>query len=378
MHYIERKIESEIVKRLFSGKINIIYGPRQSGKTTLVHHIVESQKINALWLDADMLDVREQISRMTPEKWRNLIGGRNMVVIDEAQRIEDIGLALKILIDNVENVRVVVTGSSAFDLRNRTDEPLTGRKFEYVLLPPSYRELNGEDFLGGRRSLDARLVYGSYPGVLAADGDRERILTSLASSYLYKDVLAIDGIAKSSALDKLIRALAFQIGQEVSYQELGDTVGIDRKTAEKYVDILKRSFVVFELPAYARNLRNEIRKSRKIYFHDTGIRNAVIGNLLPLESRSPEEVGHLFENYLIAERFKMNVNRPVPPRMFFWRTRTQQEIDYIEESAEGLAAWEMKWNAKKAKGTLPASFRAAYPDVQTGFVSTANIEEFLR
>lgn len=377
MNYIERQIEPEIIKRIPSGKVNIIYGPRQSGKTTLVRHLVESQKISTLWLDADMLDVREQVARMSPEKWRTLIGGRSLVVIDEAQRIENIGLSLKILIDNVKDAQVIVTGSSALDLRNRTDEPLTGRKFEYVLLPPSFRELSGNDILSERRSLETRLVYGSYPGVLAAEDDRDRTLMSLASSYLYKDVLAIDGIAKSSVLDKLIRALAFQIGQEVSYQELGDTVGIDRKTAEKYVDLLKKSFVVFELPAYARNLRNEIRKSRKIYFHDVGIRNAVIGNLLPLESRPPEEIGHLWENYVIAERFKMKVNESIPPRMFFWRTRTQQEVDYVEESATGLSAWEMKWNAKKATGSLPASFYSAYPNARTDFVTPESIHEFL-
>lgn len=379
MNYIDRKIEHEIVKRLMSGKANVVYGPRQSGKTTMVRHIVEGLKLDALWLDADMLDVREAISNMTPEKWRSMIGGHDTIVIDEAQRIEGIGLSLKILVDNVRDVKVIVTGSSALDLRNRLDEPLTGRKFEYVLLPPSFSELSeasGE--LVEKRSLEQRLVHGSYPEVLSNPADRDRILVSLCSSYLYKDVLAIDGIARSSVLDKLVRSLAFQIGQEVSYQELGEMVGIDRKTVGKYVDLLKKSFVVFELPAYARNLRNEIRKSRKIYFHDLGIRNAVIGNLLPLASRSPEEIGHLWENYLIAERFKINVNDTVPPRAFFWRTHTQQEVDYIEERADGLMAWEMKWNDRRAAGTLPRAFRTAYPKAKTGFVTPANMGDFLR
>ena len=378
MEYIARKIESQIVRRLSSGKINVVYGPRQSGKTTMVKHLVEEQKLNALWLDADLLDVRELLVNMSSEKWRSIIGGHDTLVIDEAQRVEGIGLALKILVDHIKGVKVVVTGSSALDLRNRLDEPLTGRAFSYVLLPPSFCELAyAGDSLSEARALEQRLVYGSYPGVLADLKDRDFTLMSLASSYLYKDVLIVDGIAKSAVMDKLVRALAFQIGQEVSYQELGELVGVDRKTAEKYVDLLKKCFVVFELPAYARNLRNEIKKSRKIYFHDLGIRNAAIGNLLPLSSRAQEEVGHLWENYLIAERYKLNVNATIPPRMFFWRTKAQQEVDYLEECAEGLFAWEMKWNAKKAIGELPLAFRKSYPEARTGFVSPANARDFL-
>lgn len=377
MKYVRRQIEQEIVERLDSGKINVIYGPRQSGKTTMVRHIVESQGLDATWLDADMLDVREMLADMTPAKWKSIIGGHGLLVVDEAQRVEGIGIALKILADNVKDARVVVTGSSSLDLRRRMDEPLTGRKFEYVLLPPSFSELADGNVLSERRNLEDRLVYGSYPEVIASSGDRDKILSMLASSYLYRDLLAIDGIAKSSVLDKLIRALAFQIGQEVSFAELGSLVGIDRKTVEKYIDLLKKSFVVFELPAYSGNQRNEIKKTRKIYFHDVGIRNAVIGNLLPLSVRPLEEIGHLWENYLISERLKRNVNRPFPPRMFFWRTRTQQEVDYIEEEASGMSAWEMKWSDDKVRGNLPAAFTTAYPKSRTGFVSRGNVEDFL-
>ena len=378
MNYIDRDIEPEIVKRLHSGKINVVFGPRQSGKTTMVQHLVDEQHLDALWLNADMLDVRELLTNITPEKWRHLIGGHNAVVIDEAQRIEGIGLALKILVDSAKELPIIATGSSAFNLRTQLDEPLTGRKYEWTLLPPSFFELARRDLLSEKRSIEARLVHGSYPGVLADAADGDRLVCSLASSYLYKDVLTLDGIAKTSVLDKLVRALSFQIGQEVSYQELSGFVGVDRKTVEKYVDILKKCFVVFELPAFARNQRNEIKKSRKIYFHDLGIRNAIIGNLLPLSSRPQEEVGHLWENYLIAERFKRNANRPVPARMYFWRTRTQQEVDYVEEDANGICAWEMKWNPKTAERCrLPKAFETAYPNAKAGCVSPDNLQEFL-
>ncbi|MBP5226205.1 MAG: ATP-binding protein [Kiritimatiellae bacterium] len=378
MNYIKRAIEHEIARLLPQGKVIVVYGPRQSGKTTMVRHIVEERKLDALWLDADMADVRRMLTELSPEKWESILGGRRTLIIDEAQRVEDIGIALKILIDNIKGLRVIVTGSSALELKNRTEEPLTGRKFDFLLLPPSFAELSGmSDALSEIRSVEDRLVYGSYPDVLSAGADRERVLRSLASSYLYKDLLSLDGIVKSAALEKLTMALAFQIGSEVSYQELADTVGIDRKTAEKYVDLLKRCFVVFEVGAYSRNLRNEIRKSRKFYFHDVGVRNAVIGNLLPLASRSGDETGHLWENYVIAERFKRNVNLPTPPRAYFWRTKSGQEIDYIEESNGGIVAWEIKWNARKARGSLPSAFRAAYPGTPCGFISRENLPPFL-
>lgn len=378
MDYIDRDIEQEIVKRLHSGKINVVLGPRQSGKTTMVRHLVDNRHLDALWLNADLLDVRELLVNMSPEKWRSLIGRHNAVVIDEAQRVEGIGLALKILIDSAGELPVIVTGSSSLNLQSQLDEPLTGRQYEWILLPFSFAELSRRDLLSEKRSIEARLVYGSYPGVLAGAEDRDRLVSSLASSYLYKDMLVLDGIAKTSVLDKLVRALAFQVGQEVSYQELSGLVGVDRKTVEKYVDVLKKCFVVFELPAFSRNQRNEIKKSRKIYFHDLGIRNAVIGNLLPLSSRPQEEIGHLWENYLIAERFKMNVNKPVSVRMHFWRTRLQQEVDYVEECANGIDAWEMKWNPQAAvRCRLPKAFVEAYPEARTGCVSPANVQEFL-
>ena len=378
MNYIKREIEPEIVRLMPQGKVIVVYGPRQSGKTTMVRHIVEEQKLDALWLDADMADVRRMLTDLSPEKWKGMLGGRRTLVIDEAQRVENIGIALKILADNIKGLQVIVTGSSALELKNRTEEPLTGRKFDFLLLPPSFAELVGmAGVLSEMRLVEDRLVYGSYPDVLSAGTDRERVLRSLASSYLYKDLLTLDGIVKSAALEKLVMALAFQIGSEVSYQELAETAGIDRKTAEKYVDLLKRCFVVFEVGAYSRNMRNEIKKSRKFYFYDVGVRNAVIGNLLPLASRPGDETGHLWENYVIAERFKRNANLPMPPRAYFWRTKSGQEVDYIEEANGGIAAWEIKWNPRKAHGALPAAFRAAYPGTPFAFISRENMMTFL-
>lgn len=378
MKYIKRKIEDEIIRLLPKGKVIVVYGPRQSGKTTMLQHINKSQNFDALWLDADSLDVRERISAMTPEKWKTILNGKKTLVIDEAQRVDGIGLALKILIDNIKDLQVIVTGSSAFDLRNKTEESLTGRKFEFLLLPLSFEEMSAiESPLEELRTLETRLIYGSYPEIVFSEGDRERILTSLTSSYLYKDVLALDGVAKSSALDKLVRALAFQVGSEVSYQELAGFVGIDRKTVEKYIDILKRCFVIFELGSYSKNLRNEIKKSHKFYFFDLGIRNAVIGNLLPFSSRAAEEIGHLWENYCISERFKLNANLPLPPRIYFWRTKAGQEVDYLEESASGLNAWEIKWNPSKITKSAPSAFRTAYPKATWNVLTPDDCIDFL-
>ena len=377
MSYITRNIEKDLISSLGKGKAILVYGPRQSGKSTLLRHLFNGRMEDVLWLDADMMDVRSLFHDPAPERFMSMMKGRKILVIDEAQRIESIGLAIKILVDNVKDVDVIATGSSAFELRNRTGEALTGRKMEFYLMPFSYGELaSAYGALSESRMLEDRLIYGSYPGVAVDLASRDGELASLASSYLYKDVLSLSGLHKPAILEKLIRALAFQIGSEVSFQELAGLVGADRKTVEKYVEILERCFVLFRLCAFSRNLRNEIKKSVKIYFWDTGIRNAVIGNVLPLSSRPPEEVGHLWENYVIAERKKKMLNKPFPPIGYFWRTHAQQEVDYVEESASGLSAYEIKW-AQSRSHAISQVFAKAYPNAGINTVNRSNYADFL-
>ena len=287
------------------------------------------------------------------------------------------GMALKLVTDELPEVQVVATGSSAFELMNRTAEPLTGRKLEYRLPPLSFGELvAARGLLAETAERERRLLYGSYPEVVASPGEEPAILSEIAGSYLLKDVYALDGLRRASGLDRLTRALAFQIGSEVSLPELAGLTGMDVKTVNRYIDLLTKCYVVFPLTAFSRNLRNEIKKGCKIYFCDLGIRNAVIGNFSPLSSRT--DAGAMWENYLVAERLKRNVNRPFPPRPYFWRTAApaSHEIDYLEEADGRLRAWEIKLNPE-AKVKFPKKFLGAYPGAATAVLTPANYESFL-
>ena len=375
MDYIPRKIESEINSRLCQGKAIIIYGPRQSGKTTMLRHLVRPHGDTVLWLNGDSPDIRSEIENITSTKWKAIIGRKRIVVIDEAQRIEGIGLAIKLLVDELADVQVLASGSSSFDLASRTAEPLTGRKFEFQLLPLSFFEMCAHHgLLEEKRSREQRLLFGSYPDIVNHPGDEQPLLSSLAGSYLYKDLLMLDGIKKPSLLDKLVRAVALQLGNEVRSAELATLTGADNKTVDRYLDLLEKSFVLFALPAFSRNARNEIKKSRKIYFFDLGVRNAVLGNFTSIKART--DTGALWENYLILERFKNHCNRPFPPRRFFWRTTEQSEIDYLEEESDRLSAWEFKLNPA-AKVKIPIAFTRAYPGAKTGVVTADNYDDFL-
>ena len=375
MEYIERAITDGIKNRLFKGKAIILYGPRQSGKTTLIKHLIQSYSNETLWLNGDSPDVRALLENVTTSKWQSIIGQKKIIIIDEAQRIDNIGLVMKLITDELPNIQLIGTGSSAFELANRTNEPLTGRKFEFHLLPLSFSELcNHHGLLEEKRLLHRRLLFGEYPEIINSPGEEQTLLSLLAGSYLYKDLLMLGSIKKPLVLDKLIRALALQIGSEVSVNELAKLVGVDNKTVAKYIDLLEKSYVVFSLPAFSRNARVEIRKSRKIYFYDLGIRNAVLGNFIPVESRT--DVGALWENYLILERIKQQCNVPFPPRHYFWRNVDQREVDYLEEAIEELSAWEFKWNTK-TKVKIPLAFRRAYPNAKTAVVTPANYDDFL-
>lgn len=373
MEYIHRDIESEIKKRFFKGKAIIIYGPRQSGKTTLVENLLKKNRQDVLYLNGDEANIRESLSKTTSTRLKNLALNKKYVFIDEAQRIEDVGIVIKLFTDQIKDKQVIATGSSAFELASGVQESLTGRKYEFTLFPFKFKELGNHFGVNEEiRQLNQRLIYGTYPEIVTNPVDAEIHLNLLSGSYLYKDIFILEKINKPVVLDKLIRALALQIGSEVNYVELGNTIGADRKTVERYIDLLEKAFVVFKLPAFNRNLRNEIKKGRKIYFWDCGIRNAVIGNFNPLHSRT--DVGVLWENYLVSERIKLIFNSQA--KSFFWRTVQQQEIDYIEQLNEKLYACEFKW-AKSKKVKISKTFTNAYPESKNYIINKDNYETLL-
>ena len=373
---IIRELEKRIEDKLFRGKTIIIVGARQVGKTTLLNEVLNRRAEKTLRLNLDEADVREIMSHPTLEELKRIVADNKIVLLDEAQRAVDIGLTLKRIHDNFSDIQVLVTGSSSLDLRSIINEPMTGRKWEYTMFPIATSELmNTYGLLATKQMLENRLVYGSYPDVLNHQFDAKETLMNLTGSYLYKDILEMDGIRKPSVIEKLLVALALQIGGEVSYNELAQTVGTDSKTVEKYIDLLEKCFVVFRLKAFSRNLRNELRKSKKIYFYDNGVRNAILQNFAPLALRN--DVGALWENFFISERIKYNHYHGRYAQSYFWRTNTQQEIDYIEECDGFFIAFEMKWNPQKEKAAIPAAFTNAYPVQSKAIVTPDNYLDFL-
>jgi uncharacterized protein len=373
---VPRILQQEIEKNLFQKKVILLIGARQIGKTTLLREIINKRSEKSLWLNADESDIKQQLETATTStQLLQLFGTAKLIVIDEAQQIKDIGLKLKLIIDTHPDLQVIATGSSAFELLQKSNEPLTGRKKEYHLYPLSFSEMtNHTSVLLEKRVLENRLIYGSYPEVINNPGNEKEILKDIATSYLYKDLLRYDGINKASIIDKLLVALALQVGSEVSYNELAKTIGnINTATVEKYIDLLEKSFVVFKLPALSRNLRNEIKKGKKIYFYDNGIRNAIINNFNPLALRNDK--GALWENYLMSERLKKNRYTKLYCNTYFWRTFDQAEVDYIEEYNGGLAVFEFKWKATTLK--IPASLLKAYTITNTQLITNENYEPFL-
>ncbi len=373
---IIRSVETRIQARLFKGKAVILLGPRQAGKTTLVEGILRKRAEKVLELNADEPDVRELLDNCTSTRLRALIGESRLLFIDEAQRVPNIGLTLKLVTDRIPEVQVIATGSSAFELNARIAEPLTGRKFEFMLYPLSFAELvRHHGLLEEKRLLEHRLIYGSYPEIVTSPGREQELIKLLAGSYLYQDLLTLEQINKPVLLEKILRALALQLGSEVSFQEVGQLVGANSQTIERYIALLEKAFVLFRLPALSRNVRNEIKKGKKIYFFDNGIRNAVIGNFTPLAGRT--DTGALWENYLVSERVKLLNNLDIQADKYFWRTTQQQEIDYIEERRQQLHAYEFKWNTKKGAVRFPKTFLRNYDDVLTKTITPANYDEFL-
>lgn len=372
---IQRKI-TEILNPLIEGrKALVIMGARQVGKSTMLNMLLEGRN-DVMWLSGDDVDIQNIMENMTSTRIKALIGSNRIVVIDEAQRIPNIGLRMKLITDQVPDVQLIATGSSSLELAQKINEPLTGRKREFKMFPMTFEEMvNHTNLLDELRMIPHRMVYGYYPDVVYNSSDERQTLKELSESYLYRDVLSMDNIMKSDKLVKLVKALALQIGNQVSYNELSQIVGLDNKTVERYIDILEKSYIIFRLGTYSRNLRNELKMSRKIYFWDLGIRNAVIGNLAEVENRT--DAGELWENFAISERLKKTAYEQSMVSNYFWRTQQQKEIDYLEEVDGKLAAFEFKWNAKKGKTTCPEQFVKAYPDTPFKIITPNNVDEFL-
>jgi hypothetical protein len=374
MDILKRKIQEAIENSLFKGKAIIIYGARQVGKTTLVKEIQKKYPDDSVYLDCDEPDIRATFSNRTSTEIKSFLGNKKLVILDEAQRIRDVGLALKLIVDNFPEIQIIATGSSSFDLSNQIIEPLTGRKYEFYLYPFSLAELTAVySVLEINRLLEQRIVLGMYPEIVFSGKESEDKLKSIAKSYLYKDILQFQNIKNSEAIEKLLQALALQIGNEVSYNELAQMAGIDKNTVASYIRILEKAFIIFRLMPFSRNLRNELKKLRKIYFFDTGIRNALINNFNPLNLR--QDTGFLWENFIISERIKYNHNNNSEKNIYFWRTREGKEIDYLEEAGGKINGFEIKWLDESFRP--PKLFLETYPQSEVHLINKKNYWDIL-
>jgi hypothetical protein len=371
-----KRLQIEEAKNyLFKKKALIIFGARQVGKSTFAELLLDETSDKVLYLNGDNFDTRDSLSKPNVSLLKNIIGEHKIVFLDEAQRIPNIGILIKIIVDQIKGVQIIATGSSAFDLGNQLNEPLTGRKYEIQLHPFSYKELVAEiGFLEEQRNLEQRLIYGSYPEIIIDPLNAKKHLNLITNSYLYKDLFELEQLKKTTSLQKLVKVLALQIGSEVNANELSQLVGVSNKTVEKYLMLLEKAFVIFSIPSLSKNVRNELKKSRKIYFYDNGVINSVTGNFNPIKNRN--DVGGLWENYLISERRKWLAIHEKEVECYFWRTTQQQGIDYVEVDANSIQAFEFKWK-NKGKNYFPKTFTRAYPEATTEFVSSDNYHDFL-
>jgi predicted AAA+ superfamily ATPase len=373
---INRLLKTRIEHALNRKKIVVVIGARQVGKTTLLLNGIIPPSSKSLFLNCDNADTVIDLQGKSSTQLKSMFDGYDYVLIDEAQRVRDIGLTLKMIGDLNLSTKFLVTGSSSLELANKINEPATGRILEYDLYPFSLPELaNSTSNRDEKRMLTTRMVYGSYPEVINNPSDAQETLMSLSNNYLYRDLLSFGSVQKPDELMKLVRALALQIGSEVSYNELAGLVGLDKESIERYINLLEKCFVVRRLTSFSRNLRNEIKKSKKIYFCDNGIRNAVLSNFAPLELRPGDEIGHLFENLMVIERIKRNEYCGSYAQQYFWRTNTK-EIDFVEEKDGKLHCYEFKWNLKKKEKT-PSLFLSTYPGSSFEVINPDNFMDFL-
>jgi len=372
---IKREIYERIKTKLFKGKAIILIGARQVGKTTLLQMFMDEYKDSSLYLNCDEFDVREILRDATSTKLKAIFGDKKLILIDKAQRVENIGLTIKIIVDVLKQYQVIATSSSSIGLTEQVNEPLTGRKYEFTLFPISWKEfVNHVGYLEANRDLENRLIYGMYPEVILKAEEQKQTIKNITQSYLFKDVFTYKDLKKPEVLEKLVKALALQIGNLVSYNEISQLLKVDVETVQRYIDILEKSYVIFRLPSFQRNIKNELSKSRKIYFYDLGVRNAIINNFLPLNRRT--DVGSMWENFLIVERIKNNFNAEQFFNYYFWRTHQKQEIDFVEEREEELLAIEFSFNPNSKK-RIPRTFIENYPEAKTLIVDKSNFNSFL-
>lgn len=378
MELIKRIIEKQVLKSLIPNKVIILLGPRRVGKTILIRQVIEQLEEPHLLLNGEDFSVLEILSRRSVQNYKNLLGERRVLLIDEAQKIPEIGKILKLMIDEIKGLKILVTGSSAFDIDKYTGEPLTGRKITYNLLSLSELELDQvENEIEKRDNLRQRLVYGNYPELLQLENPEDKVdyLKEIVNSYLLKDILAFENIRNSDKILNLLRLVAFQIGGEVSLLEIGSKLGISRNTVEKYLDLLSKVFVLHKVGGFSRNLRKEVSKNSKWYFYDNGLRNILVANINPIELR--DDVGKLWENYVISERIKYQKYSKMLVNNYFWRTYDHQEIDWLEEREGKLFAYEFKWNPKKMP-KAPGGWSKNYPAAEYKVINRENYLDFVR
>jgi predicted AAA+ superfamily ATPase len=367
---IERELKAQVVKRIKPQKVMLIYGPRRVGKTLLLREIFNEFEGKKLLLNGESSDTVRMLSDRSISNYKHLFAEVSLLAIDEAQHIPEIGMKLKLMVDEIPGLAIVATGSSSFDLQNQAGEPLVGRSTRFMLTPFSIKEINKQQpTFQTITNIDQHLVYGFYPELISIDSGAEqaRYLTEIVDSYLLRDILAIDGVKNAQKMHDLLRLVAYQVGSEVSTDELGKQLGVSRNTAERYLDLLQKVFVLYRLGGYSKNLRKEVVKSSKWYFQDNGIRNAVLNDFRPFADRSSEERGALWENFIIGERMKRKHNNMAGTNLYFWRTYDQQEIDLIEEDGEIITAYEIKSGKKNPK--IPKAFANAYPEAAYNIVN---------
>jgi uncharacterized protein len=375
--YIPQKQIENLRPLIIPGKVIVIYGPRRVGKTTLLKKYLESENNSVLFVNGNDIIVRQYLESQSIQTLRDFVGNHRLLVVDEAQYVEKIGLNLKLIVDHIPEIKVIVTGSSSFDLARDVGEPLTGRKYVLKLFPLSQMEISKiEKRHETTASLESRLIYGSYPEVVLIRDNRRRedYLRELIQSYLFKDILALEGIRYANKLVRLLQLLAFQIGKQVSFAELGKQLSMSKNTVERYLDLLEKVFVIYRLSGFSRNLRKEITKSQRYFFYDTGIRNALIGNFNPLAVRN--DLGELWENYIITERMKRQEYLRKVTNSYFWRTYDKKEIDLVEERQGRLFGYEVKWKKERVK--IPQDWTSGYPDAAFEVIHRENYLKFIQ